>query len=68
VWNFAEDSPIERADLDGARLIINDSLARNDFGTRFELATDTEQRSIWLRWRHLVLGPIPLLQSPRHMA
>ena len=44
VWNFAESTPIVEADLDGARPIVKDSLARNFFGTRFEMATDTEQK------------------------
>jgi hypothetical protein len=44
LWNFAEATPITLADLDAAREIVKDSLARNFFGTRFEMATDTEQR------------------------
>ena len=44
LWNFAESSPISLDDLQGVRPIVQDSLARNFFGTRFELATETEQR------------------------
>ena len=44
LWNYAESAPITTADLDAARVIVKDSLARNFFGTRFEMATDTEQR------------------------
>ena len=44
LWNYAETTPITLTDLDGAREIVQDSLARNFFGTRFEMATDTEQR------------------------
>jgi hypothetical protein len=44
LWNYAESSPINPSDLEGARDIVRDSLARNFFGTRFEMATDTEQR------------------------
>ena len=44
LWNFAETTPITVEDLESAREIVNDSLARNFFGTRFEMATDTEQR------------------------
>ena len=44
LWNYAESTPITCADLDAARVIVKDSLARNFFGTRFEMATDTEQR------------------------
>jgi hypothetical protein len=32
------------ADVDAVRDIVTDSLARNFFGTRFQLATDAEQR------------------------
>lgn len=44
LWNTAEQSPITGADLDTVRDIVNDSLARNFFAPRFQLATDTEQR------------------------
>ncbi|MGH2880927.1 MAG: ATP-binding protein [Solirubrobacteraceae bacterium] len=44
LWNQAESSPITSADVDAVREIVTDSLARNFFGTRFQLATDAEQR------------------------
>ena len=44
LWNYAESTPINYADLEAARVIVKDSLARTLFGTRFEMATDTEQR------------------------
>jgi hypothetical protein len=44
LWNEAESSPITTADVNAVREIVTDSLARNFFGTRFQLATDAEQR------------------------
>jgi len=44
LWNHAETSPITTADVEAVREIVTDSLARNFFGTRFQLATDAEQR------------------------
>ncbi len=44
LWNEAEASPITTADVNAVREIVTDSLARNFFGTRFQLATDAEQR------------------------
>jgi hypothetical protein len=44
LWNHAEDSPITSADVDAVHEIVSDSLARNFFGIRFQLATDAEQR------------------------
>jgi hypothetical protein len=44
LWNHAERSPITSADVQTAREIVSESLERNFFGTRFELATDAEQR------------------------
>jgi len=44
LWNHAESSPIGAPDVDAVREIVTDSLARNFFGTRFQLATDAEQR------------------------
>lgn len=44
LWNEAETSPITSADVTAVREIVTDSLARNFFGTRFQLATDAEQR------------------------
>ena len=44
LWNYAEQSPITAGDVDAVREIVTDSLARNFFGTRFQMATDAEQR------------------------
>jgi hypothetical protein len=44
LWNHAETSPITTADAEAVREIVTDSLARNFFGTRFQMATDAEQR------------------------
>jgi hypothetical protein len=44
LWNEAEASPITSADVEAVGEIVTDSLARNFFGTRFQLATDAEQR------------------------
>ena len=59
LWNFAETSPIVEADLDGARPIVKDTLARNFFGTRFEMATDTEQKYLGAM-ASLGTGPYPV--------
>jgi hypothetical protein len=61
LWNFAETTPITVADLDSAREIVKDSLARNFFGTRFEMATDTEQRYL-SAMASLGEGPYPVSQ------
>ena len=44
LWNEAETSPITARDVAAVREIVRDSLARSFFGTRFQLATDAEQR------------------------
>lgn len=44
LWNEADSSPIATRDVDAVKEIVGDSLARNFFGTRFQLATDAEQR------------------------
>jgi hypothetical protein len=44
LWNHAEASPIMMSDVEAVREIVTDSLARNFFGIRFQLATDAEQR------------------------
>jgi hypothetical protein len=44
LWNHAETSPIASDDVDAVREIVTDSLARNFFGIRFQMATDAEQR------------------------
>jgi hypothetical protein len=59
LWNYAETTPITLTDLDGAREIVKDSLARNFFGTRFEMATDTEQRYL-SAMASLGEGPYPV--------
>jgi hypothetical protein len=59
LWNFAETTPITVEDLESAREIVNDSLARNFFGTRFEMATDTEQRYL-SAMASLGEGPYPV--------
>jgi hypothetical protein len=59
LWNYAETSPITVADLNNARGIVRDSLARNFFGTRFEMATDTEQRYL-SAMASLGEGPYPV--------
>ena len=59
LWNYAEGTPVTVADLDGARDIVRDSLARNFFGTRFEMATDTEQRYL-SAMASLGEGPYPV--------
>jgi AAA ATPase domain len=61
LWNFAETTPITVEDLDSAREIVRDSLARNFFGTRFEMATDTEQRYL-SSMASLGEGPYPVGQ------
>jgi predicted ATPase len=44
LWNEAEASPISIADVEAVRETVTDSLARSFFGTRFQMATDAEQR------------------------
>jgi hypothetical protein len=44
LWNHAEESPIDLDDLETVREIVQDNLARSFFGTRFQMATDAEQR------------------------
>jgi hypothetical protein len=44
LWNEADTSPIRSANVEAVREIVTDTLARNFFGTRFQLATDAEQR------------------------
>jgi hypothetical protein len=44
LWNYAEASPITETDVEAVREIVTDSLARSFFGTRFQLATEAEQR------------------------
>lgn len=56
LWNFAEHSPITMTDLRAVRLIVNESLDRSFFGTRFDMATDAEQRFL-IAMAHLGDGP-----------
>lgn len=44
LWNHSEDASIDVDDVDEVQEIVSDSLARNFFGTRFQMATDAEQR------------------------
>jgi len=44
LWNHADESPIDRDDLETVRELVRDTLARSFFGTRFQMATDAEQR------------------------
>jgi hypothetical protein len=44
LWNHAEGSPIAMDDVQEVREIVTDSLARNFFATRFQMASDAEQR------------------------
>ncbi len=44
LWNHAETSPIAMDDVAEVSEIVTDSLARNFFATRLQLASDTEQR------------------------
>jgi hypothetical protein len=44
LWNHADSSPVTSADVKAVREIVTDSLARSFFGTRFQLATEAEQR------------------------
>ncbi len=64
LWNYAESAPITSTDLEAARVIVKDSLARNFFGTRFEMATDTEQRYL-AGMASLGFGPHPVAAVAR---
>jgi len=64
LWNYAEESPITVADLDGVRGIVKDTLAHSFFGTRFEMATDTEQRYL-SAMASLGEGPYPVAAVAR---
>lgn len=41
---IADESPIDSDDLETVRELVSDTLARSFFGTRFQMATDAEQR------------------------
>jgi hypothetical protein len=44
LWNAAEDSPIGMNDVEEVRDLVKEQLARTFYGTRFDLASDAEQR------------------------
>ena len=44
LWNATEESPITMADVDDVRDLVKEQLARTFYGTRFDLASDAEQR------------------------
>ncbi|WP_262322542.1 ATP-binding protein [Acidiferrimicrobium sp. IK] len=44
LWNAAESSPIITADVEEVRDLVQEQLARTFYGTRFEMASDAEQR------------------------
>ena len=44
LWNAAESSPITTADVEEVRDLVQEQLARTFYGTRFEMASDAEQR------------------------
>ena len=44
LWNAVETTPIAMADVDEIRDLVGEQMARTFYGTRFELASDAEQR------------------------
>jgi hypothetical protein len=44
LWNYAERARVTTSDVEAVREIVTDSLARNFFGIRFQIATEAEQR------------------------
>jgi hypothetical protein len=44
LWNAAEISPITMVDVDEVSDLVHEQLARTFYGTRFDLASDAEQR------------------------
>ncbi|HVX22245.1 MAG TPA: ATP-binding protein [Acidimicrobiales bacterium] len=44
LWNAAESSPVTMADVGEVRDLVQEQLARTFYGTRFEMASDAEQR------------------------
>jgi hypothetical protein len=44
LWNAAEISPITMVDVDEVSDLVKEQLARTFYGTRFDLASDAEQR------------------------
>lgn len=64
LWNYADRSPISLEDLEAVRPIVRDTLAHSFFGTRFELATDAEQRYL-AAMASLGDGPYPVAAIAR---
>ncbi len=64
LWNYADRSPITLTDLAAIRPIVRDTLAHSFFGTRFELATDAEQRYL-AAMASLGDGPYPVAAIAR---
>lgn len=44
LWNTAEAPPINTGDVDEIRDLVREQLARTFYGTRFDMASDAEQR------------------------
>jgi hypothetical protein len=44
LWNAAEGPVISRRDVEEVRVIVQESLSRTFYGTRFDMASDAEQR------------------------
>ena len=44
LWNAAESSPITTADVEEVRDLVREQLTRTFYGTRFDMASDAEQR------------------------
>jgi hypothetical protein len=64
LWNYAESAPITTADLEAARVVVKDGLARHFFGSRFELGTGAEQRYL-SAMASLGPGPYPVAAVAR---
>lgn len=64
LWNYADESPISHDDLQAVRGVVKDTLASSFFGTRFELATDTEQQ-VLSAMASLGLGPYKIGEVAR---
>jgi hypothetical protein len=56
LWNAAETAPINMADVEEVRDLVKEQLARTFYGTRFDLASDAEQRYLAAM---ASLGPSP---------
>jgi hypothetical protein len=44
LWNASESSPIDMVDVEEVRDLVKEQLARTFYGSRFDLASDAEQR------------------------